>query len=852
MKNCHCFVLFAILLLLYRIGYGQENLTFTINGVSFNMIFVEGGSFVMGCTPEQGSCYPDEKPSHTVTLTDFLIGEFEVTQKLWQAVMGTTVRQQWLLQTTRNREAFQRINSSITFDVEGFYAEDFAKAIPLNGEGDLYPIYFINYNECELFCTRLNEILADQLPEGYKFRIPTEAQWEYAARGGKMSQGYAFCGSDNINETGWYDTNSNKTAHEVGSRIKNELGFYDMNGNVCEWCRDKYDENYYKNSTEVNPKGPNKGKEYVLRGGSWNQNMWACRTIARFHDQVDARTPNYGFRLALEPPQKLTGSGYFGYTRNFNNTRLASGKNLTFKANDVKFEMAFVEGGDFLMGCMSNDSNCDSMEMPAHHVKLSNYYLSKMTVTQKLWRTVMGTSIQQQRDLENPKWELYGEGDQYPMYYVNYEECAAFCEKLNTLLYAQLPEGYKFRLPTEAQWEYAARGGRKKKSYAYSGNDNISKVAWWEENCGNKMREVGLKADNTLGIFDMSGNVWEWCRDWFEADYYSYGSTTNPQGPLFGTQRVLRGGSWNLEAWHSRVTTRSQYAPTRSSANLGFRIVLEPAKDLFDLKNLRNTAKKFSALTSSSKNCNFKINDLYFKMIFVEGGTFNMGCTSDPEQCFENEEPVHSVTLSDFYVGEYQVTQQLWNKVMGATVSEQRDLGNPEWELCGEGDYYPIYYINYEECELFCKKLNQLLNKQLPEGYIFSLPTEAQWEYAARGGKKSKMHTYSGGNNVLSVAWYIDNCKLQTHEVGIKNKNELGIYDMSGNVWEWCRDWFDLDYYRRSPSTDPTGPDKGYYRILRGGSWRSNAQGCRVSFRNVRPPNQRGDNYGVRVALVKD
>jgi len=172
-------------------------------------------------------------------------------------------------------------------------------------------------------------------------------------------------------------------------------------------------------------------------------------------------------------------------------------------------------------------------------------------------------------------------------------------------------------------------------------------------------------------------------------------------------------------------------------------------------------------------------------------------------------------------------------------------------ELCGEGDYYPIYYINYEECEQFCEKLNQLLYKQLPQGYEFSLPTEAQWEYAARGGKKSKNYTYSGSNDITKVAWYNDNCNETIHEIGAKNKNELGIYDMCGNLWEWCGDWFNLDYYRQSPSTDPTGPDYGYYRILRGGSWRSTAQGCRVSFRYIRPPNERGDNYGFRLALTK-
>jgi formylglycine-generating enzyme required for sulfatase activity len=314
----------------------------------------------------------------------------------------------------------------------------------------------------------------------------------------------------------------------------------------------------------------------------------------------------------------------------------------------------------------------------------------------------------------------------------------------------------------------------------------------------------------------------------------------------------LRGGSWNLPLWHSRVTTRAQYELAARSANLGFRIALEPAKDQFDIKSLKSAVKKMSQRNSSVKSCNFKINDFYFKMIFVEGGTFTMGCTSDPERCFDNEEPVHSVTLSDFYVGEFQVTQQLWSKVMGTAVSEQRDLGNPEWELCGEGDYYPIYYITYEECEMFCEKLNQLLHKQLPEGYKFNLPTEAQWEYAARGGKKSKNYTYSGSNIINKVAWYGENCKEQLHETGAKTKNELGIYDMSGNVWEWCRDWFSGDYYLHTSFTNPTGPDQGYYHVLRGGSWRSAAQGCRVSCRYRSAPNERGDNYGVRVALVKD
>ena len=477
--------------------------------------------------------------------------------------------------------------------------------------------------------------------------------------------------------------------------------------------------------------------------------------------------------------------------------------------------------------------------------------MGKFEVTQKLWHAVMGTTVRQQRDLMNPNWEVYGEGDNLPMYYVSYEESTAFCEQLNQLLRNQLPEGYRFTLPTEAQWEYAARGGSKSKGYTYSGNNKIGKVAWWEGNSGQKTRAVGLKSKNELGIYDMSGNVWEWCRDWFEEDYYSYTSNTNPQGPLSGTHRALRGGSWNLKAWHSRVTTRSFYEPEARSANLGFRIALQPAKDIFDLKSLKIAVKAFSQ-SSSSNNRNFKISDIYFEMIFVQGGTFTIGCTSDPNDCFDNEEPTHRVTLSDFYVGKYLVTQQLWTMVMGTTVSTQRNLLDTALVLYGEGELYPMYYINHNESVEFCKKLNQLLAKQLPEGYKFSLPTEAQWEYAARGGRKSKGYIYSGGDNLVKVAWYETISNDQAQEVGSKKKNELDIYDMSGNVWEWCLDWFDGYYYNHSPSTDPTGPVHGYHRALRGGSWRSIAQGCRVSCRYKNTPSERAGNCGLRLVLTRD
>jgi len=870
MKKIFLLIIFALIVLSFKKSYAQDNLTFTVNEVTFNMIFVEGGTFVMGCTPEQGNCRPGERPTHKVTLSDFYMGEFQVTQELWRVVMGTSIQEQsamWFTTAfkkleieldTKTFQDFSKVSDVSTVRWPPFiYSEDYLEF--LNGVGAHIPMYFINYSECERFCDRLNQLLANQLPEGYKFRIPTEAQWEYAARSGKMSKGFRYSGSDIIDEVAWYSANSNDIAHEVGSKIKNELGIYDMSGNVWEWCRDIYDEHYYSHSPLVNPKGAERGKRYsiripyVLRGGSWDYGEYGCRIATRHKDIPTARTKSYGFRIVLEPPSKLSGSGFFGYTGSFSTSRLASGKNLTFKVNDQKLEMVFVQGGDFEMGCASENRNCDSIEKPAHPVSLSNYYLGKYEIPQKLWLDVMGTTIHQQRNLSNPNWGIYGEGEQFPMYYVSYEECIAFCERLNKMLYSQLPEGYVFTIPTEAQWEYAARGGRKSKGYTYSGSNKLSQVAWWEGNSGKQARKVGLKSKNELGFHDMSGNVWEWCRDWFDSGYYSYGSTTNPQGPLSGVQRVLRGGSWNLETWQNRVTHRFYYEPEARSSNLGFRVALQPAKDFFDVKSLKNAVRELSAKSSPANNRSFRIDDLNFEMVFVKGGTFIMGCTSDPKECFSNEEPIHEITLTDFFVGKFQVTQQLWKKVMGTTISQQRSLVDSTLKLYGEGDNYPMYYINYKECLEFCDKLNQLLAKQLPAGYTFNLPTEAQWEYAARGGRKSKGYTYSGSDNLGQVGWYEEfHSKEQTREVGLRKKNELGIYDMSGNVWEWCRDWFDGEYYYYSSSNNPTGPVYGYQRALRGGSWRSVAQGCRVSCRTASSPNERASNFGFRLVLGKE
>lgn len=212
----------------------------------------------------------------------------------------------------------------------------------------------------------------------------------------------------------------------------------------------------------------------------------------------------------------------------------------------------------------------------------------------------------------------------------------------------------------------------------------------------------------------------------------------------------------------------------------------------------------------------FNVGGVEFKIVYVEGGTFTMGATAEQGlEALEREKPAHKVTLSDYYIGETQVTQALWKAVMGDKPSRFKG-----------GDNLPVEQVSWED---IVEKFIPALNRKT--GRTFRLPTEAEWEYAARGGNRSKGYKYSGSNDMDEVAWYDGNSGKKTHPVKGKKANELGLYDMSGNVWEWCHDWY--GHYSSGAQTNPKGPDKGSHRVLRGGSCCNDAWLCRVSYRII-------------------
>ena len=241
----------------------------------------------------------------------------------------------------------------------------------------------------------------------------------------------------------------------------------------------------------------------------------------------------------------------------------------------------------------------------------------------------------------------------------------------------------------------------------------------------------------------------------------------------------------------------------------------------------------------------FTVEGVSFKMVAVEGGTFMMGATAEQgSDAYNNEKPAHQVTLSSYSIGQTEVTQALWQAVMGSNPSYFTPTNG-----YAENLQRPVEWVSWNACQTFISKLNQMTGKN------FRLPTEAEWEYAARGGKLSQGYKYAGSNDIDAVAWYWSSIPSQssgtagygTQTVATKSPNELGLYDMSGNVWEWCQDWYGS--YSSDAQTNPAGPVSGSYRVHRGGGWDNYARLCRVSHRACDSSGGYWSSYGLRLAL---
>jgi formylglycine-generating enzyme required for sulfatase activity len=522
------------------------------DGVKMEFVLIQPGTFTMGSST--GSY--DERPAHKVTLTQpYYLGKFEVTQEQWEKIMGGN---------------------------------------PSHFKDPKRPVENVGWDDCQLFLAAARKKL------GRKFTLPTEAQWEYACRAGTTTT-YS-CGDDEatLAEHAWHSGNSGLTTHPVGQRKPNPWGLYDMHGNVFEWCADWYSESY-PDGDATDPQGTPTGIRRTIRGGAWLYVTDNHRSADRGFSPPDYRINEYGFRCAIltgdaelprvadpitgvlaridaalaagnklhaehllaEAEKNLPGDPRFASRRNQADALPAPKETLVVElAPGLNMEFVLIRPGTFTMG--SNDTPLLN-EKPAHAVTITKpFYLGKFEVTQKQWVAVM------ERNQSFFKGSApLNDASQLPVENVSWVLCQNFLEKLN----ARLP-GYKFRLPTEAEWEYACRAGTTGE-YSFGGSGALDAHAWYGGNAGGTTHPVGGKAPNAWGLHDMYGNVWEWCHDQFGS--YPAEAVSDPSGPTSSTSggRVLRGGGWSNTAKHVNSTFRFDDGPGILMRYYGFRCVAE-------------------------------------------------------------------------------------------------------------------------------------------------------------------------------------------------------------------------------------------------------------------------------------
>ena len=493
----------------------------------------------------------------------------------------------------------------------------------------------------------------------------------------------------------------------------------------------------------------------------------------------------------------------------------------------IKLEMVLIPAGVFKMGSPASEPGRQPNETQ-HEVTLTKpYYLGKYEVTQEQWEGVMGINPSKTK------------GEKLPVTDVSWNDCQEFIKKLN----ASTKGGY--RLPTGAEWEYSCRAGT---STAYSVGDSLTKSDANYGSGGNSVVDVGSYKANAFGLYDMHGNVWEWCED-SKADYPVV-SATDPKGEVTGTNRLLRGGSFLGNVPGTGSSHRNFFKPTSRVPYLGFRLartvdfksVIVPPEPKSDPAQVMPTAGNLlvSPFTEAkakevqkevAKRLQKEVEEkedlgkgIKLEMVLIPAGVFKMGSpASEPGR--QANETQHEVTLTKpFYMGKYEVTQEQWQSIMGS---------NPSSRI--KGEKLPVTNVSWEDCQEFIKKVNA----STKGGY--RLLTEAEWEYACKAGTST---AYSVGDSLTKSEANIDNSMTKT--VGNYMPNVFGLYDMHGNVWEWCEDWSAA--YTGDGVTNPKGAATGTSRVLRGGSFLTDVSGARSSFRNYDAPSGRFSSVGFRLA----
>jgi formylglycine-generating enzyme required for sulfatase activity len=538
----------------------------------------------------------------------------------------------------------------------------------------------------------------------------------------------------------------------------------------------------------------------------------------------------------------------------------------------VLLEMVPIASGVFQMGSTDTDT-----EKPVHQVRLSSFSIGKYPITQAQWRMVAAMPTVVREIKADPSFK---KGDERPVEQVSWDDALEFCARLSSFT------GKTYRLPTEAEWEYACRAGTQTPfAFGETLTADIANIdGTFPYKQGPKGRYLGetlevgkVGAANAFGLYDMHGNVWEWCLDAWHDNYNGAPGNGMAWEGRNENRRVIRGGSWIETAARCRSAFRGSAKLEARNAYTGFRVVLAddskaemknrttsgnpvyvpPAASLLPplpppppplptaaIQNARPLPPGIGpvgagpsagsihvpAFASLPKTLSLELAlNVRLDFVLIAPGAFDMGGLD-----YENEKPIHRVSFSNpFFMGAYPVTQAQWKAIAGNNPSSFK---NPE---------RPVENVSWTMAQDFIASLNRKI-----EGYRFRLPSEAEWEYVCRAGSAMKYCCGDGKNLLNEHAWFDENARGMTQPVGRKKPNAWGLYDMHGNVYEWCLDEWHESYQGAPENGEAWGnSERAEYRVLRGGSWAYYAAYCRSAFRYRSEPTTVKNNIGFRLVL---
>lgn len=468
-----------------------------------------------------------------------------------------------------------------------------------------------------------------------------------------------------------------------------------------------------------------------------------------------------------------------------------------------------------------------------------------------------------------------------PVTQITWDDAMAFCGWLSR------QENVSYRVPTEAEWEYACRAGTDTRWNLGDQLQGLPEAAWYADNSGGHAHPVGQKKPNAWGLYDLHGNASEWCADWMAKDYYRVSPTDDPCGPPAGYWRVYRGGAWDSAAVFTRSTYRIGIAPDIHNDALGFRVVCEvsgnqgapasltassrpgfPRPDSppvaaapFSVADARHHQERWAVYLKMPVE---ESNSIGMALRLIPPGEFDMGATqqeidlvlrrakeaNEPEWYFarvSTELPRHRVKITrPFYLGTYEVTQKEYDRVMGSDrrVNNSQGIGQV-------ADRWPAQFASWHDTVDFCRRLSDLPAERAA-GRTYRLPTEAEWEYACRAGSTTQFSFGDAWDAIGEYGWFRENASSGPQTVGQKKPNAWGLYDMHGNLWEWCSDRWANDYYQRSPVENPLGPSVGEEYVCRGGAYVCGPYFCRNASRLYLNPKIRSEVRGFRVVCQRN